>query len=65
MKHQSTFDQDHDFVRDIARINVCAVLGWVEQSFAPEDVFDDAELETWAINHGWEPKHDGVSNHDR
>ena len=34
------------------------MLDWVEEHFAPEDVFDDEELETWAENADYVRPHD-------
>lgn len=42
-------DIEHTFERDAAT----TVLDWVEEWFAPEEVFDDDALEEWANRNGY------------
>ena len=56
----TTLSQDSSFETFIEEeahfmltIDATKVLEWVQDTFSPEEVFEEAELEEWASKNGW------------
>lgn len=50
----TTVKQDRDFLEKVVGLTVLeAAVEWIGDNLAPEEVFNDRELEAWASAHGW------------
>jgi hypothetical protein len=55
----SSVGQDHDLEKliqyrmDIS-LDAGIVLGWVQDNFEPDEVYDNGELDAWAKDQGYE-----------
>jgi hypothetical protein len=62
MPRATSSQEDKDFgerlveLIDLTGMDASWVLEWVAGSFAPEDVFDHADLEKWAEDNDYEIK---------
>lgn len=57
----TTHDEDRELGELLRKevgfeIDAGCILEWVEDSFAPEEVFDVAALGEWAVNNGYQPE---------
>ena len=61
MKHKTTRAHDLDVTKRIlenVEFDAADILDWVRENFAPDEVFEDDELEEWAENADYVRPHD-------
>ena len=53
---QTTSQQDRNFIEQFVReinLDTLFILDWVTDNFDPEDVFENDQLEDWALDNGF------------
>ena len=61
---KSNFEQDAKMQVAIINLDVAEVLRYVRENFSPDQVFEDAVLEQWALDYGMEYDYVGCSDED-